>query len=187
MKKITNLIMSILVCATCALSPINATAGVDENEQAVLDILKSGINVNGKIVTIDSTYISQAESYFMRDDVSMNENQKSTIITQIESAKKIIIDNNVTNLATINKKYQDQIIDIAQTAASVMGVRISVDYPSKIITVIDKNGQVIFTAEKAIKNTGDDYTSILALSGAFAILLAGAGIVALKKGLLSKK
>ena len=122
----------------------------------------------------------------MQDGVDMSADQKNVVVAQIEAAKKVIVDNNITDLKTINKKYQDQIIDIAQVAAKTMGLTLSADYSSKTIKVLDKDGKVIFTAEKAIKNTGDNFTSTLALSGAIAILLAGAGMVAAKKGLLSK-
>ncbi|MEG0660811.1 MAG: hypothetical protein RR443_09575 [Anaerorhabdus sp.] len=182
MKKIISFIATVVLCATFSITA-NAASGITPEEQQILDLLKAGVVVEGKTVTLDSSYLVQAENYLAQDGVSVTAAQKGEIVTQIEAAKKVVVDNKVTNLKTIDKKIQDQILVNAQAAGKVIGVTISADYASKVITVKDPNGKVILTASKTIKNTGDDYTSTLALSAAIALLLTGAGIFAVRKGL----
>lgn len=166
--------------------PAAAASGINAEEQKVLDILKAGVSVNGKTVSLDASYINSAENYFNTDGVEVTADQASVVLTQIEAAKQVIIDNNITDLKTINKKFQDQIIGYAQSAAKELGLTLSADYSSKTIVVKDSNGKTLFTASKVIKNTGDDFTMTLAVSGAIALLIACAGVVAAKKGLFSR-
>lgn len=186
MKKLLKVVASIAACAAFTVTTTQAAGGIDANEQKVLDTLKAGVVVNGKTVNLDASYITSAENYFMTDGVEMSDAQATNVMTQIEAAKKVIVDNKITDLATMPKNFQDQIIGYADAAAKEMGLTLVADYSSKTITIKDKDGKVLMTAAKVIKNTGDDFTSTLALSGAIAILLAGAGIVAAKKGLLAK-
>lgn len=186
MKKFLKVAASLAACALFAVTTISAAGGIDTNEKKVLDSLRAGVVVDGKVVSLDEAYISQAETYFMKDGIEMSDEQATVVLAQIEAGKKVIVDNKISDLATVKKVYQDQLLDIAQVAAKAMGVTMAVDYSSKTVTVFDAKGSVIFKATKVIKNTGDDFTSTLALSGAIAILLAGAGIVAAKKGLLAK-
>lgn len=166
--------------------PAAAASGINPEEQKILDVLNAGVTVGGKVVSIDAAYINSAENYFNADGVEITASQSSVVLTQIGAAKQVIIDNNITDLKTIDKKFQDQIIGYAQAAASELGLTLSADYSSKTIVVKDASGKVLFTASKVIKNTGDDFTTTLAISGAIALLIACAGVVAAKKGLFSR-
>lgn len=170
--------------AMCGMFIVGAHAadGINANEQAILDNLKSSVTVEGKTVTVPSDYIVAAEKYFATEGVDLTAEDASVVNTQIEAAKQIIIDEKVTDLTTIKKSAQDKILSHAQVAAKQLGVTLEVDYSSKTIIVKDKNGNELLKVEKTIKNTGDDYTSVLVLSGLLAMVLAGAGIVASKKG-----
>lgn len=186
MRKFMKAAASLAACAAFTVTSAQAAGGIDANEQKVLDTLKAGVVVDGKTVTLDASYLTSAENYFMSDGVEMSDAQVTSVMTQIEAAKKVITENKITDLATMPKKFQDQIIGYADAAAKEMGLTLVTDYSSKTITIKNKDGKVLMTAAKVIKNTGDDYTSTLAISGAIALLLAGAGIEAAKKGLLAK-
>ncbi|MEG1475664.1 MAG: LPXTG cell wall anchor domain-containing protein [Longicatena sp.] len=184
MKKILSLITSLSLCVALTLTV--SAAGLNANEQKILNELKAGVNVDGKMVNLGAGYINQAETYLTSGDVDITDAQAETVISQVQAAKAIVVENKITNLNTMPKKFQDQIIGNIQTAAAVLGLTVSVNYADKEIVIKDKTGKIIASASKAVKNTGDNFTSTLALSGAIALLLAGAGIVAARKGLFVK-
>lgn len=187
MKKIFSLITSIALCFTCASTTINAASGINTNEKKILDSLKTGVRVDGKTVNLNVSYINAAETYFAGDDVNVNAADAASVIYQINAAKAIVVENKVTNLGTIEKTFQDRILKHIQAAAKTLGVTVSADYASKTIVVRDKNGKILVSASKTIKNTGDNFASTLAIAGVIALILAGAGVVAVKKGLFVKK
>lgn len=186
MKKILSLATCLAICVAFTLS-VNAASGINAEEQKILNILKAGVNVNGKMVMLDASYMNAAENYFNSDGVSITGEQASVVVNQIEAAKKVIVDNGITDLKTMNKKFQDQIISYAQVAASELGLTLVADYSSKTIVIKDASGKEIFSISKVIKNTGDDYTQALAIAGAFVLLIASAGVIAAKKGLFVKE
>lgn len=186
MKKFLCLVASFALCATFAVTTTYAASSVNADEQKILDVLTAGVTVDGKTVNLEAGDINAARNYFTTDGVDVTAAQATTVLAQIDAAKKVIVDNKITNLSTMDKKFQDQIIGYAQVAAKELGLTIVADYTSKTIVVKDAKGSVIFSKEKAVKNTGDNFTSTLALSGAIALLLAGAGIVAVRKGLFAR-
>lgn len=187
MKKALRLIACLMMCVACMSVTVGAASGINPSEQKILDVLRAGVTVEGKVVSLDVSYINSAENYMNSDGVDITASQADVVVSQVSAAKQVIIDNKITDLKTIDKKFQDQIIGYAQSAASELGLVLVVDYSSKTIIVKDSSGKVIFTASKVIKNTGDDYTRTLALSGAIALLIAGAGVIAVRKGLFSKE
>ena len=183
MKKVVYLITCLVLSVSCMSVKVMAASGINAEEQKVLDVLKTSVTVNGVSVSLDASYINSAENYMNGDGVNLTASQANIVIAQIEAAKQVILENNITDLKTMNKKFQDQILGYAKTAAEELGLILVADYSSKTMIIKDENGNIIFTLSKVIKNTGDDYTKALAMSGAIALLLVGAGILAAKKGL----
>lgn len=202
MKKVLNLIACLALCAAFTL-PIAAASGINAEEQKILNTLTAGVNVNGKMVMLDASYMNAAENYLNSDGVSITADQASVVVNQIEAAKKVLVDNNITDLTKVSKKLQDQIIAYSKTAAEELGLTLVADYTSKKIIIKDASGKVIFTVSKVkqdsngnttfvvdgdiIKNTGDDYTQTFVITGTIALLIASAGIIAARKGLFVKE
>lgn len=185
MKKILCFVTSMALCGLFAVN-VSAADGINSEEQAIIDTLKAGVSVEGKTVTVPGEYVNAAEKYFATEGVEITADQAKVVNAQIDAAKAIIVENKVTDLTTIDKTVQDKILVNAKTAAAELGLTIEADYSAKTIVVKDKNGKVLVTAEKVIKNSGDDFTSVLVMSGLIAMVLAGAGVVASKKGYFAK-
>ncbi|MEG0315210.1 MAG: hypothetical protein RR646_08140 [Erysipelotrichaceae bacterium] len=185
MKKVFCLFASLLICATIGVSV--KAAELSPEAKAIYEELKSGVMVDGKMVNLPAAELNAAENYLKTENLGITVADKDKIVLQIKAAKQLIVDNKVTDIMTIDKKIQDQIIVIAQDAGNVLGLTISPNYADKKISVTDKSGKLIFQTEKAIKNTGDDYTITLVISATIALILAGAGIIAVKNGLIVKE
>lgn len=186
MKKFLSLITCLALSAGFLVTPAQAASGINAEEQKILDTLNAGVMVNGKKVTLDTGYVNSAQNYFMTDGVDVTSAQAAVVLAQLENAKKVMVDNGITDLYNMRRDLQDQIIGYAQVAAKELGLTLVVDYAAKTITVKDAKGNILVTVSKVIKNTGDDFTSTLAISSTIALLLAGAGVVAFKKGLFAR-
>lgn len=170
---------SLAMCGMFAVSA-HAADGITADEQKVLDNLKSGVVVEGTTVNVPAEYINQAESYMKTNDVTTE--QVAAINSEIDSVKQVMKDNKIKSIADIKGSVASDVFAHAQKAAGVVGVTLKVN-ADKTVTVSDKDGKVIFTADKGvIKNTGDDYSMMFVMTGAFALILVGAGVVASKKG-----
>lgn len=178
------------MCSMFAIAGVNAAEGITVDEQKIIDALNNGVEVEGKKVALPAEYINQAESFLKTNDVTAA--QASTIIVNIDAAKKVMVDNKITDVKDIKGATASEIFAIAQAAAKEVGVTLTMDNTNKTITVTDKDGKKLFVvgADKSttnpIKDTGDDYTMMFVMTGAIALLLAGAGVVASKKGYFAK-
>ena len=186
MKNAFHLTACIVLCLINMHIHITAASGINSEEQRILDELKSQFIVEGKTVALDSSYLNSAENYMSLDGVEITDLQATIVISQIQAVKQILIDNKITDLKKIAKTYQDQILTLSRIAANELGLILTADMSSKTIIIKNAEGKIMFSTSKIIKNTGDDYTKTLALSGAVALLLAGAGIIATSKGLFLK-
>lgn len=174
---------SLAMCGMFAVSA-HAADGITADEQAILDNLKAGVVVDGTVVNVPAEYINQAETYLKTNDVTAE--QATTIIVEIDNVKAVVKENKITDIKEIKGAVAKDILAHAEKAASTVGVTLTVSADNTIV-VKDKTGKVLFTAEKGvIKATGDDYSSMFAMTGAIALLLAGAGVVASKKGYFAK-
>lgn len=183
MKKFLCLVSSLAMCAMFAVSA-NAAEGITADEQKIIDNLKSGVVVEGTTVNVPDTYLNAVEKELAVMDVTAEE--ATAITAEIEAVKTLMKDNKITSIAEIKGDVASSIFAHAQKAAAVKGYTLKIN-TSGTVDVINAEGKTVFTADKgAIKDTGDDYTSMFAMTGAFALILAGAGVVASKKGYFAK-
>lgn len=172
--------------AMCGMFMVGAHAaeGITADEQKILDALNAGVVVDGTTVNVPAEYINQAESYLKTNDVAAD--QVTVILSEIDSVKAVVKENNIKSIADIKGSVASDIFAHAQKAASTVGVTLKLN-ADNTVTVIDKDGKVLFTADKGvIKDTGDNYTMMFVMTGAIALILAGAGVAASKKGYFAK-
>ena len=88
MKKIICLVMVLTLAFSLCLT-VNAATGINANEKAVLDALKSkeALGKNGWSFSIPTEYITAAENYF--NTIDMTDAEKENILSFIEEGKKI--------------------------------------------------------------------------------------------------
>ena len=70
MKMVKKLFaIATVLCMTFAMGICAYAAEITTDEQKLIDVLKTGVVVEGKTVKIPGKYINQAESYLMKKDV----------------------------------------------------------------------------------------------------------------------
>lgn len=184
MKKFLCFVTSLAMCGLFAVN-VNAAEGITADEEKILEALKAGVEVEGTKVSVPTEYINQAETFLKTNDVTAE--QATAIIAEVDAVKGIVKDYKITDVKKIEGAAASQIFARAKAAAATVGVTLEVG-ADKAITVKDKSGNAIFTvsADGAIKDTGDNYSMMFGMTGAIALILVGAGVVAGKKGYFAK-
>lgn len=186
MKKLLCFVTSVAMCGMFAVSTFAAN-GVTADEQKVLDNLKKGAVVDGVTVTVPTEYIGQAEAFLATNDVTAE--QVEAILVEIEAVRTIVTDNGIKSIEELKKSsHASKVFGHAQKAASIVGVTLKVNADGSV-TGVDKNGKEVFNSKstnEVIKDTGDNYSIMFVMTGAIAVVLAGAGVVAGKKGYFAK-
>ena len=183
MKKLCAMVGCLIL--TAALSLTAVAANIDANEQKVLDKLEAGVTVSGKTVNLPAEYITMAENYLKRDDVSLTAEQSNTIVGEIDKAAAFIKTAGVTDLNDLTGAQKTTLLGYINAAADAAGVKVQIDSARKKITILDSKGAVIATVEPALKVTGADSTALVAVSVAAVLLLVGCVAVAKKARLFT--
>ena len=137
MKKIIVLLLGI-ICVFSVVTPTAAIGAITQNEQKILNELESGVVVENITLGLDDSSLNAAKTYLLNNDLS--DNQVTTILSQIVSAKEYMVNNKITELNSVNSK---ELLDYVSKAAEALGITLKIGN-SKIITFL-KNGEVLFT------------------------------------------
>ena len=180
MKMVKKLFVVVAVlCMTFAMSICAFAAEITTDEQKIIDVLKAGTVVDGKTVKIPAKYINQAESYLMKKDVSKAEVDK--VLGYVDDAKKYMTSNKITDLNEMTSKQMNKMVSIAEDAAAVVDVKLTVNTKTGVIKGVDKDGNIVLSGEETIKQTGMDVNATVAVAVALAAVVAVCVIVAAKK------
>lgn len=181
MKKIAACLLS--AAMVLALTVSAAAAGLDANKQKIMDAVDQTITVNNKVVALSDVNKTQVENYLKRDDVTISDEQASTVVAQIDKALDVVKAAGVDNLDNLSAADQRKILDIADVAADAVGLKVVVNSATNTITVLDKNNTVVATIDAVIKVTGPDVRPAVAVIGLVLVLLAGCAVAAHKSKL----
>ena len=188
------------VCILVA-SSVSAFAAMDSSEHAILDALRSGVQVGSRTVHLPQEYINQAENYFNSSHSTLSEEQRDEVITQINLAKDAIIASGAESYREIinNSALVNQLVTYGQNACDVLGLKLVFDGTDIIIT--DQNGVVVFKTDNAaiiasgngtgtgvIKATGSeiDATNMIVVGTAIVAMVGIAGFAVYKMRLVKE-
>jgi hypothetical protein len=153
-----------------------AEAGINASEQRVLDELSKGVSVNGKLVKVPVNYLNQAKNYLASSSIDLTKAEADYIISKITAGKQILISGGVVDLGKLSTANKLEIIALAKAAASEIDLTLTYNSVIKIVTIVDKDGVTVFTAEDVVKTTGDS------AAGTVGVLLVCTGAVLFLKG-----
>ncbi len=198
MKKIICLVMALALTFSLCLT-VNAATGINANEKAVLDELKSkeALGKNGWSFSIPTEYVTAAENYF--NTIDMTNAQKDTILGLIADGKKIVKEQGdkanftgkVYNLKTMEISAKEKVLDLGQKACKEIGLTLTYSSKDDKVIIKDAKGVVAFENAPIVKTTGEDFsmTTTVAVTAVSVIVLGGLValfIVAKKKALFVK-
>lgn len=194
MKKILAVLFSALLVFTMFAFSASAAGTLGANEQKVVDFLssKETYKVGGKDFTfkIPANYVNQAKAYFVSTADDITAAQADAIIAFVKEGEALVkstleaeasyLKGDVVEFVRFPKATRRTILEKGQKACEVVGLSLVFDGEHVVIT--DANGAVKFDDAAIIKTTGAsfNYTALVIVFSAFAVVLCGAFGVAKK-------
>ena len=182
MKKILCLVMALALTFSLCLT-VNAATGINANEKAVLDELKSkeALGKNGWSFFIPTEYVTAAENYF--NTIDMTDAQKDTILGLIAEGKKIVKEQGdkanftgkVYNLKTMEIPAKEKVLELGQKACKEVGLTLTYSSTDDKVIIKDAKGVVAFENAPIVKTTGESFnvTSAVVITAISVVILAG--------------
>ncbi len=190
MKRVFASIMCILLISLMVVSA--SAAGINENEQRVMDVLKSEVDLgqSGATYIIPENYINQAENFFL--GYEMTAAQADEIIGYVQKAIDVVksrtdmVSGDVFNLDRLPYADKKAILNYGQLACKVVGLTLIYDGTNVVITDENDNGKLYFSSEPIIKVTGAQAVVIYVAAAIAAVLLV-AGITVIVRRRVSAR
>lgn len=189
MKKLSAILISALLVAVSAVSAF--AAGINSNEQAVLDELSKGVSMSGGVMYIPDEYVNQAESYFNTIDMTAEESEE--IIAVIKQGENFLENSGASNIRDLTFEQKQVLLSYGEKAVGVLGMAMSYDFSAKVLTIYGADGYVAFSAapsltedgaivENPIKTTGAsaDFIGFACLGAVLVVLTAGGAAFVLR-------
>ena len=189
MKRLSAILVALVLAATTAVTAF--AAGINSNEQAVLDELKTSVTMSGEEMLIPTEFVNQVENHFNTIDLTAEE--KDDILAIIKEGKTFLANSGASNISDLSFAQKQELLAYGEKAVAVLDMTMSYDKSTGKLSIYDPDGNVVFSAvpyltqdgqvaENPIKTTGAESNNFgfIAL-GATAILLVAGGSVYLVK------
>ena len=189
MKRLSAILVALVLAATTAVTAF--AAGINSNEQAVLDELKTSVTMSGGEMIIPTEFVNQVENHFNTIDLTAEE--KDDILAIIKEGKTFLANSGAANIKDLTLAQKQELLEYGEKVVGAIGMTMSYDKSTGKLSIYDPDGNVVFSAvpyltqdgqvaENPIKTTGAESNNFgfIAL-GATAILLVAGGSVYLVK------
>nr|WP_316617171.1 LPXTG cell wall anchor domain-containing protein [uncultured Ruminococcus sp.] len=156
MKKLSAIIVALLLVAVSAVSAF--AAGINDNEQKVLDELKTSVKMQGTEMYWPESYVNQAENYF--NTIDLTSEQADKILADIKTGKSQLEATGAKNIADCTTAQKKDLMATLKNAMTVVNGTASYDKTTGEVTLKSESGEVIFKAVPTLvekgSNTGKD-------------------------------
>ncbi len=190
MKKLSAMLVALILVAATAFTAF--AAGINDNEQAVLNELKTSVKMNGSEMVIPSEFVNQAENYF--NTIDMTADESNDIIAILKKGESFLENSGASNIADLTFAQKQTLLAYGKEVVGVLGMTMSYDTSTKTLTIYDTNGKVAFSAvptltkagqikdNNAIKTTGAEanFGGVAAVSAVALIMVAGGAFYLVK-------
>ena len=179
MKKGKISLCIILIAVLMFGSQVSAASGINAHEQRVLNALsQSRTTAAGVALTLPAQYVNQATTYLQRDGVNLTRAQSNEVIDKVNEVVALVTATNATKWSEVPSEVVAQSIKLAQEAASAVGLSLTYDVATKVLTVKDSSGTAVLNSEQVVKQTG--YEQSIFWVGGFVILVLATLVYKLK-------
>ena len=191
MKKVSVIFAAVLLAAVFVCSVY--AAGIDSNEQRVLDEFKTSVNMQGVKMYWPAEFIGQAENYF--NTIEITDEEADQIFIMYAQVKKQLESSGAENIADCTFDQKQELFNTLQEVMAVVGGTAAYDMSTKEVILKDKNNSIIFkgvptlvavlgvnknsqkTDDEAVKTTGTSVNTTLLIVVGAVVVLTIAGVV----------
>lgn len=189
MKRLSAILVALVLAATTAVTAF--AAGINSNEQAVLDELKTSVTMSGEEMLIPTEFVNQVENHFNTIDLTAEE--KDDILAIIKEGKTFLENSGAANIKDLTLAQKQELLEYGEKVVGAIGMTMSYDKSTGKLSIYDTDGNVVFSAvpyltqdgqvaENPIKTTGAESNSFgfIALGAAAVLLVAGGSVYLVK-------
>lgn len=187
MKKLLPFMLFIILTISLLPFATLAVSELDENEKALMEKLETGLSLNEEILTLSEEYKNQAENYFLRNDVSISDQEFVKINKYIDETISIINKAKVSKIEDLPKSVKNNVVKIANKAAEALGLFLTYNYSNETITIKDGDQMVVAETSDIIKKTGVDVSPILYFSLTIVLAITICFVISKKAKLFVQK
>ena len=150
MKKLSAIFVALLLVAVSAVSAF--AAGINDNEQKVLDELKTSVKMQGTEMYLPEAYVNQAENFF--NTIDMTEDQADKVLSVIKSGKTQLEATGAKNIADCTTAQKKELMTTLKNVMAPVNGTASYDKTTGEITLKSESGEVIFKAVPTLVEKG---------------------------------
>ena len=150
MKKLSAIFVALLLVAVSAVSAF--AAGINDNEQTVLDELKTSVKMQGTEMYLPEAYVNQAENFF--NTIDMTEDQADKVLSVIKSGKTQLEATGAKNIADCTTAQKKELMTTLKNVMAPLNGTASYDKTTGEITLKSESGEVIFKAVPTLVEKG---------------------------------
>ena len=150
MKKLSAIFVALLLVAVSAVSAF--AAGINDNEQKVLDELKTSVKMQGTEMYLPEAYVNQAENFF--NTIDMTEDQADKVLSVIKSGKTQLEATGAKNIADCTTAQKKELMTTVRNVMAPVNGTASYDKTTGEITLKSESGEVIFKAVPTLVEKG---------------------------------
>ncbi len=201
MKKFTTVILVVLMVFAMSITAFAAT-GINENEQAVLDLLHTSkvMGKNGWEYSLPAEYVNSAENYFASDACDMTAAERDVILDCVKKGMDIIkaeadaqgFDGKEYDLGLMGQEAKTKVLDLGVKACLEVDLQLVYNAAENHVVITPVGGTTpVFDSKPVVKATGEEFklTAGTVAIGVAALLCVGVAVmfvVSKKTGLLAK-
>ncbi len=165
MSKILKITVILMMVLLCTLSVVQAAT----TSELIASVSKT-YKIAGKEVKLSESDLVKVKRYLTEYPVSAENADK--IITKIDEAVDLMNKEGVSNPAKLSKAKKDELLKIAQEAATLAGATLTYDSSNKSILVYKDGKQYDSLSLSSYKfaNTGSNNTTIYIITAGVAII-----------------
>jgi len=179
-------VVIILLSLISLFSPITAfAAGLSSGEEALLEKLKAGVELNGIVRRLPIEFLNQVENELMKNDTDITLEKAQYLSDRMDEVIAIAQSKNFTTVNDL-KESINEIFPIIVEAADSVGYFVEFDAIEREVSVTDLDGNTVFTSKGIINQTGIDLTGLVITGGLIVILLTACIVVANKRNMFVK-
>ena len=127
-------------------------SAIFDNEQKVLDELKTSVKMQGTEMYLPEAYVNQAENFF--NTIDMTEDQADKVLSVIKSGKTQLEATGAKNIADCTTAQKKELMTTLKNVMAPLNGTASYDKTTGEITLKSESGEVIFKAVPTLVEKG---------------------------------
>ena len=182
-------VLALALSLAASASPGASAGGINSAERMILDELHTTVTMAGVEKSLPAVYINQTENYL--NTVDLTDDEASEIIIRIESVKSYLTSTGAANYNGLSDSQIEEFFALCQDVVGIIHLKIAYDKATRVVTIVDENGSVIFSTQlggsgghgdpadpNPIKPTGYDLSipGVFVAAGTGILLVSAAGV-----------